>query len=214
MSMNPSIRYGGGIGFGAGDGLGDGGIGVGNGLGTGSVGTGPGLGAGIGSETEPTNELSSPIATINPNPTKPHNVRLIIHPFLRERRGDRSRVLIGPEGDRDDPGLPAVRCSAYSSREFVGPTRGPFESRFMGLTRLEANLFSLSRRLVIWIPLRAIKLTIMPALRTAIPAAIMNSRVFECCDPGGWTPSATSTGGAVGSPEALSCKDGMPDRVS
>ena len=38
------------------------------------------------------------------------------------------------------------------------------ESRFMGLSRLEANLFSLSRRLVIWIPLRAIN-TIMSSLQ-------------------------------------------------
>lgn len=89
MSMNPSIRYGDGIGFGAGDGLGNGGTGLGNGgsglgsvgLGTGSVGPGPGLGAGIGSEIEPANELSSPIATIHPNPTKTHSVRLISGPF-------------------------------------------------------------------------------------------------------------------------------------
>ena len=90
MSMKSSIPYGGGIGFGVGDGLGDGGTGLGKGglglgsvgLGTGSVGPGPGVGAGIGSEIKPANDVVNPIATIKPT-TKPQSVRLITGPSSR-----------------------------------------------------------------------------------------------------------------------------------
>lgn len=143
--MNPSIVYGGGIGFGAGEGLGDGGTGLGNGgsglgsvgLGTGSVGPGPGLGAGIGSEIKPANELASPIATINPNPAKPHTVRLITSPFTSS----------APRGSSPAPLVVRLNPDSWS-------------------IMLETNRFTLSRRLVTWTPLRAMKSTTMPAFRT------------------------------------------------